>query len=268
MQPKPIIHVYAVCKNEIEFLPFITSYYKNIADKIIIYDNQSVDGSKEYIASHPLCTLKEYNTKNELRDDIHMFIKNSVWKDSIGVADWVIVADLDELIYHKSLIKELQLYKKLGVTIPTVEGFNMISKTYPVKGESIIKQVKYGAYSRQYSKNIIFDPNKITEINFTAGGHSIEPVGDVKFGGYLKLLHYKYLGTDDRMLTRWNEVGKTLSNINIKNNWGIERTKPEIIIHRINTVFKNKELVIDNSPWGWKSKITNLFKKRDLTVPF
>lgn len=262
------IHVYTVCKNEIEILPFFVSYYEKIADEIIIFDNQSTDGSKEYVQAHPRCRLIEYNTKNELRDDIHRFIKNSAWHESKGKADWVIVSDIDEFLFHKRLLCELKKYKALGISIPKVEGFNMISEEFPQKGIDIIQQVRYGAYSRQFSKNIIFDPNKIDQINYTAGGHSIEPEGEVFFGGNLKLLHYKYLGSNKRLQDRWDEVGKTLSEINVKNNWGIERQDEHVIIERFNLVKKNMELVIDWSWFEWKSKFKRLFKRRDKSIKF
>jgi hypothetical protein len=265
---KAIIHVYTVCKNEIEILPHIIAYYESIADKIIVFDNQSTDGSKEYIQAHPLCTLIEYDTKNELRDDIHMIIKNSAWKESIGIADWVIVSDLDEIVFHKNLLQELDQYKVQGISIPNIEGFNMISESYPITGIPITQQVRYGAYSKQFSKNLIFDPNKVVEINYTPGGHSIEPTGEIKYGGSLKLLHLKYLGSNERLLDRWNDVGKTLSKINVENNWGIERVKPEIILYRVETVKKNAELVIDNSFFEIVSRIKKIFKKRNTKLTF
>jgi len=265
---KPVVHVYAVCKNEIEILPFFVAHYEKIAAKIIVFDNQSTDGSREFIQQHPLCTLVEYNTKNLLRDDIHRFIKNSAWKESKGIADWVIVSDIDEFLFHKDLVEQLLLFKSKGITIPYVEGFNMISDTYPVQGISITEQVRYGAYSIQFSKQILFDPNKIIDINYTPGGHTIEPEGDIKIGGELKLLHYKYLGSHDRLQKRWDEVGQTLSTINVENKWGTERLKPDVILSRFEFVKKNAELVIDHSFCEWRSKVKKLFKKRDMSVKF
>ncbi len=258
----PVVHVYVVCRNEIDILPFFIAHYEKIADKIVVYDNQSTDGSIEYVLKHPLCTLVEFNTGDLLRDDILRFIKNSAWKESIGISDWVIVCDIDEFLFHKNLIKNLALFKSKGITIPYIEGFNMISEDFPVPGISIIEQVRHGAYSRQFSKHILFDPNKISEINYSAGGHTIEPEGVVKFGGKLKLLHYKYLGSKKRLQERWTDFGIRLSKVNIDNKWGVERTKPEVILSRIDYVKKNAELVVDFSYCEWRSKSKRFFRKR------
>jgi hypothetical protein len=260
---KSTIHVYAVCKNEIEFLPFFIQYYKDIADKIVIYDNESTDGSREFIEKMPNCEVRTFKTNNELRDDILMLIKNSVWKESKGVADWVIVSDLDELIYHKRLTRKLSQFKAEGITIPNVEGFNMISDIYPKQGIDITLQVRRGAASKAFSKSIIFDPNKIEEINYGAGAHFMDPVGQICFGGYLKLLHYKYLGSKERLQSRWTAMGDSLSKVNIDNKWAIERRNPEIVLDRIEMVRLNSELVIDQSWYEWRTRLVKLFKKKE-----
>jgi hypothetical protein len=145
----PNIHVYSVCRDEIEILPFFLDYYDRICSKIFIYDNQSKDGSRKLIDAHPKCTRVDYDTGGVLRDDVHMYIKNSVWKDSRGEADWVIVCDLDELLYHKNLAHFLMRCKRLGITLPKPVGFNMISDEMPTPGRLITDQIRYGAYSKR-----------------------------------------------------------------------------------------------------------------------
>lgn len=253
----PIIHVYVVCKNEVEFIPFFLDYYNSIADRIIVYDNQSTDGTRELIQQHPKAELRDYDTKGQLRDDIHRYIKNSVWVESRGVADWVIVSDLDELLYHKDLKRYLNSCKKNGITIPKVKGFNMVSETYPVAGKSIVEQVQYGAFSKNFSKSIVFDPNKIQFINFSPGGHGIEPEGEIhqELVSNLILLHYKYLGSPERLSVRWDGVGKELSPINIEKRWGIERCENSILVKRHAYVKKHAERVI------YKRTLKNWFIK-------
>ncbi|WP_299248824.1 hypothetical protein [uncultured Cytophaga sp.] len=62
---------------------------------------------------------------------IYIGIKNSVWKESKGIADWVIVSDLYELIYHPDLVTFLTKSKKEYISISALKGCNMFSETYP-----------------------------------------------------------------------------------------------------------------------------------------
>lgn len=238
---KPIIHVYAVCKNEVEFIPFFLNHYENIADKIVVFDNQSTDGTRRFLNEHPKCELINYDSKGELRDDIHMWIKNSAWKESKGLAEWVIVSDLDELLYHQNLIGYLTTCKKQGYTICETEGYDMVSDEYPVIGHPIVDQVRFGSASKQFSKTILFDPNEITEVYFSPGGHHVRPEGNVKLkeSDGLKLLHYKYLGGLDRLQKRWDATGAELSDINKQKGWGVKRAVPDEIVRRYNAVKKN-----------------------------
>lgn len=238
---KQTIHVYAVCKNEVEFIPFFLNYYESIADKMVVFDNQSTDGTRELLNKHPKCELVNYDTKGELRDDIHMWIKNSAWKESKGLADWVIVSDLDELLYHQNLMHYLNACKKQGYTICGTKGYNMVSDEFPETGRSVVDQVRFGSPSKQFSKTILFDPNEITEVYFSPGGHHVRPEGNVKLKepDGLKLLHYKYLGGLHRLQKRWRSTGAELSEINKKNGWGVKRLDPAEIVRRYNVVKKN-----------------------------
>ncbi|MEQ9229910.1 MAG: glycosyltransferase family 2 protein, partial [Cyclobacteriaceae bacterium] len=246
MKSNPSVHVYAVCKNEMDFIPHFFKYYERIADRIVIYDNQSIDGSREYIQNHEKGELRNYNTSGELRDDIHMWIKNSVWKESRGIADWVIVSDLDEVVYHRRLKRFLLIQQKKGVTICKGVGFNMYSDSYPSADGALIDQVNLGAYSIQFSKMVLFNPNEIAELNSTPGGHNAYPEGNVKLSTFdgLYLLHFKYLGGLDRLLKRWSIVGNELSAINLKFRWGIQRRDADEIAKRYAFVKSNAVKVI------------------------
>lgn len=243
---RPTIHLYTLCKNEEEIIPFFLAYYESFVDKITVFDNGSIDNSNVLLSQHPKCEIIRFDTKGEMRDDILMLIKNSAWKESIGIADWVIVCDIDEFLYHRDLISYVNKCKKKGETICETEGYNMICDDYPKYDMSIIDQVKEGAYSKKFSKTILFDPNEIIELNARPGGHVVVPEGNVRIkkSNGLKLLHYKYLGGLERLANRWNTMGTTLSAINKENGWATNRADPGEIVKRWNLINIEKEVVV------------------------
>jgi UDP:flavonoid glycosyltransferase YjiC (YdhE family) len=218
------IHVYMVCWNEEELLPFFFKHYERFADKIIAYDNMSSDGTRELLESHPLCERRIFDTGGEVRDDLLIKLKNEAWKESRGQAEWVIVCDADEFIYHPDLPAYLKSCQQRGITIPQPTGFNMVSEKWPEPGSQIWEQMREGRPDLFFSKKALFDPNAVSEINYDPGAHACSPVGRIKVerDPQLKLLHYKYIGGADRLRERRERFTRRLSQVNKKHGWGTQ----------------------------------------------
>ena len=110
------IHAYVVCWNEMNNIPFVVDYWKRFAERVIVYDNGSDDGSVEYLSQYPWIEVRQFKT-NGFDDTANMNIKNSCWKESIGIADFVVVSDLDECLYSPVLETELDYMKANDITI-------------------------------------------------------------------------------------------------------------------------------------------------------
>ena len=110
------IHAYVVCWNEMDNIPFVVDYWKRFAERVIVYDNGSDDGSVEYLSQYPWIEVRQFKT-NGFDDTANMNIKNSCWKESIGIADFVVVSDLDECLYSPVLETELDYMKANDITI-------------------------------------------------------------------------------------------------------------------------------------------------------
>ena len=110
------IHAYVVCWNEMDNIPFVVDYWKRFAERVIVYDNGSDDGSVEYLSQYPWIEVRQFET-NGFDDTANMNIKNSCWKESIGIADFVVVSDLDECLYSPVLESELEYMKANDITI-------------------------------------------------------------------------------------------------------------------------------------------------------
>jgi hypothetical protein len=158
--------------------------------------------------------------------------------------------------------------KENGDTICETEGYNMLCDEYPKYEIPIIDQVKYGAFSKRFSKTILFDPNQITELNASPGAHVVEPEGNVRFkkSDGLKLLHYKCLGGLDRLKRRWDVFGVALSAINKQNGWATNRSDSKEIVNRWREINEKKVLVVMNYSYqlffDWfKRKVINRGKE-------
>lgn len=193
------IHAHILAWNEERILPFTLDYYSIICEKIFIYDNMSTDSSDEIYKKYPKVEVTKWDSGNEINEINYVNIKSEEYKKRSrgqGV-DWVIVCDCDEFIYHENLLDKLNEYKQLGITVPRIDGHDMVSTEFPkYDGELITTKIKTGSKTYEpMCKNIIFHPD--LDIKYGIGGHSFNSV-DGKFSDEreIKLLHYKFLGKE------------------------------------------------------------------------
>jgi hypothetical protein len=227
-------------------MPHLLNYYSNFCQKITFYDNESTDNTINIINSFDRCETEiiTYSTNGEIRDDIYVQIKNSCWK---GIdADFVIIIDSDEFLYHDNLLDFLT-NNKFDVYYPT--GYNMISNYFPEDYSKLISdQVTLGNYCKNYSKSVIFNPKTIKDINYGIGAHESNPIGHTEINIYtgsdLKLLHYKNLGFDYRY-NKNSAYGKTLSSYNQINRfgWHYNMTEDEQYAEFVD-LYKNKQQIL------------------------
>lgn len=192
------LEVYTQCWNEERFLPYFLRHYSAFASLITIWDNESTDRSAEIARSFPNTRVLSYGTDGELREDIRRDYMNECWKEGKGRADWVVIVDTDELVYHDRLIDYLSHCRTDGVTLPWTTGYEMVSSRFPTTSGQVYEEIREGVQDEWYSKPAIFDPNAITEINYVPGAHSCNPTGRVveDHAPDLKLLHFRFLGLE------------------------------------------------------------------------
>jgi hypothetical protein len=214
---KPIIHAYFLCYNEEYILPHLLRYYSTFCEKIHIIDNMSTDNSHAIINSFPNTEIIPYDSKGEVRDDIYLKLKNNVWRSSEGIADYVIVGDADEFLYHENIVDFITKSFNNGITIFRPEGYHMIGDEDLILSpdDNIFEKVKEGIIGSSNDKLMMFDCNKITSINYMFGCHMANPTGHVVFSNdkSLKMLHYKYLGLAD-FVPKQRIRGERLSQFN------------------------------------------------------
>jgi hypothetical protein len=191
------IDLYARCWNEADMLPFFFSHYDKLVQRYIIYDHASTDNSHEILRLNPKVELRAMPRYSdpESRLGSSIALEETCWTESRGIADWVIVTDVDEHLYHPDLYHYLAQCRAQGVTIIPALGYQMLSEQFPKQKTLLCQSLTRGACDAVYSKLNIFSPNEIDAVNFRPGRHSAAPTGRVVLPARdeLLLLHYRYL---------------------------------------------------------------------------
>ena len=210
------ITLYFINWNDAFYLPFIKKHYGQFCQRIVMYDNYSTDESR-FLASFLGFQVREFGIPGKLDDHEYVKVKNNCWKEERrkGI-DYVIVCDADEFVV---------IPEKLTASAPVVEGFNMISEDLPKED---IFEITTGAPSVNYSKQAIFNPDRISEINFVHGCHRNNKVGDITTEEPgCKLFHFRQIGGVDRQIERHSEYRKRLSAFNLRYKMGSHYGRPE-----------------------------------------
>lgn len=240
--------MYFINWNDTFYLPHIKRHYGRFCDKIIMYDNYSTNDSVE-VAEKLGMEVRFFGIPGELNDAEYLKVKNNCWKEAKGFADYVIVCDVDEFLHHPFIGDMLRVCFTKKISIPLIRGFDMYSKDLPSKD---ILEIKTGIRSKKYSKNIIFDPNAIEDINYGFGAHNIYPSGRKKVGGYFNMLHYRNIGGLGNALDRHKIYKERLSAFNKQNNYGKEYKFDEekMIANWNKNLAKSKSIDFNNFPFS------------------
>lgn len=202
-------------------LPYFFRHYDRLVSRYFIFDNDSTDRSIEMLKSNTKVTLGRFQVAGDSFVAAALDHYNECWKQSRGQADWVIVCNVDEHIYHPDLKGYLWGCKSLGISLIVPEGYNMVSDVFPETYKPLHETVRHGMRDSIWDKPEIFDPNRIDEINFEPGRHAANPSGDINTPGNVrvKLLHYKYIGLE-YLLRRHNELKSGLRPLDIQSSFG------------------------------------------------
>lgn len=217
------IDLYTFCWNEMDILPFVVDYWKRFVTHAYVYDNGSTDGSVEYLKQFDWITVEHFETNGtddaKLRD-----LKNAEWKKSKGKADWVVICDMDEIVYSKDLLKEFEYASANGYTAIDCDWYWFCEDYLPkYENDGKLLHQKCSKFFINPGKHLIFNPNEIDEINYVVGAHSANPKGNYKPYKSDKIVVFhtnKGFGIDYK-IERYKVMNDNLSETNRRNKWCI-----------------------------------------------
>lgn len=208
------IETYLITWNRADSIHLTVNYYKKLG-RVIVFDNFSTDGTRE-ICEELGAEVRLFGKAGILDDQAYLNVKNECWKGS--KADWVIIVDDDEIVYHSQLLDVLTAAKAARATIFKTQGFNIQSDDFP---RETWLEILTGEPNENYSKLCIFDPKQILEIRYNYGCHAARPIGNLQFDVHrLILLHYRNVGGIERLIKRHQEYASRLSELNRRYNLG------------------------------------------------
>ena len=237
------IDVFSLCYNEEIILPYFLKHYKKFVRNITIYDNMSTDNSVNIMNEYGVNVIP-YDTQGKLEESAFLSIKNNSWKGSD--ADWVIVCDTDELIYHENIIEVLTNTHANHIV---TDGYEMMSESLPTTEGQIYEELKFGYFKPDYSKPCLFKPSEVKDINFGPGCHNADPTGpniiSIKDTG-IKLLHYKYINREV-LIKKYKHYKVRQSKEMIRKKWGnYQEWGPNVINSQFDCWLSISYNIIDN----------------------
>lgn len=235
------ITVLSWMRNEEDLVPFFLRHY-HFADEIIVWDNESTDGTRDALARDGRVEIREWKTEGEMRDHELTRMKSEEYrKTGLG---WKFIVDADEFAWHPSMRWLLEQYDRVGITIARTDGFDMVCGMMPRDdGETQLSEVvKTGVPSEPYSKMCVI--RDCVSVRYWHGAHKIvesEGRSLVSRDADIKLLHYRYLSLE-RVLRKAREY--VPSEENKRMGLGHDNSRPDIMTARFNQCWRQRRIVI------------------------
>lgn len=229
---RPRVHLYTMSWNERRMLPFFFRHYDSWVERYVVFDDHSTDGTLDILRIHPRVEIRPL-----VRAVPESFvlsaqnIHNTCWKESRGIADWVIITAIDEHLYLPDFGNYLIRCRKQGITAVPALGFDMMSESFPQGEQRLCDLVRMGEPAVAMSKLSLFDPNRITDTNYAVGRHTAEPRGRVCYPEEDRLLnlHFKNLGSD-YVISRSRLLASGLGKTDRIHRWGAQYDRSDATI--------------------------------------
>lgn len=237
-------------------IEYFLRHYEAFAQRIVIYDDDSNDGTRDILAAHSKVEVRRFARSDPNSLELSkVAVFDRCWMESRGLADYVVIVDCDEHVFHPTLTNYLSEQKRAGVTFVPTLGFQMISDQFPGRDEHLAATCTKGCPSIKYSKPIVFDPNAFDTISFGVGSHDMKPTPMSRVflpeRDEVMLLHYKFLGVD-YITERYFQLTSRRRPVDRRNKWDSHFTLMPDQLRR--QFYSYKERVVDVAAKGFSPR--------------
>ena len=192
-----MIHAYVLTHDEEYMLPYWLRCYERFADRLFVVDHASQDRTRAIATAHSKVTLVDYPGPPGMNDAaMSRVIFDLYHEHSRGVADWVVLSDCDEMLWHEDIVGLLTRLK--GQTFAVrADPYQMVTTEPPQTTGQLWEVAAEGVREWRREKIMVWDP--AIDVLLTDGRHAIAscdpPIPPPRDHG-VKLLHYHYLGAE------------------------------------------------------------------------
>lgn len=122
-----------------DILPFVIDYWKEMGlDKVVVYDNESDDGSREFLEQYDWIEVRIRKTNGEKDNDAHKKLKDSCWKEAVNEYDFIIVCDIDEVLYFPQGIEKVLDRLEGSYNVLGVKNYALVEDYKPERKEGLL----------------------------------------------------------------------------------------------------------------------------------
>lgn len=250
--------VATMARNEEKFIPYFIHHYSDIADEIVLIDNESTDNTAKI--AHEMCSkfkvplVYKYLQTNGFNESIKLNVYKAIQKNELNTnSDWYILVDCDELIHYKdgSLKQKIEEYYDNGYLFIKPKGYQMSEESFPIYSNSKITETcKMGTRDEGFDKPVIVHKDLLWEpslgchlANGFINGIPVLP----KITEDIFLLHYKLLSSQYR-IDRIREFSSNLDQTGHKMlDAGINiqlKATDEVLNSDFERIYKQREKII------------------------
>lgn len=183
------IYWVVLCKNEEEIIPWCIQYWSRIADKVIVYDNNSTDSSVELLSKYDWIEVRTFDSDGQ-NDVIQKQVKERAYLEFKDECSILIISDMDEVFFFNDFKAISEAFVKSPYNILMTPIFSLCEDSKPPYSESqLLHQQCHKFYKQKmnhmqsfadYSKLSIFNTRITDKVQMSVGQHYVQTSPDMK----------------------------------------------------------------------------------------